>query len=462
MFSNLNRDLKHDPGSVFGSAMLVAGTTIGAGILALPAVTQDAGFLPSAATLSVVCLFSAATGLLVAEVNLAIMRQQGAAGLSVITMARATLGEAGALASSAAYVFLHYALLVAYMSKAGEIVAGASGLGLVPAAALFSGTFAALCYCSSQKLLDQLNSGLVALVVTSFLGLLVVAAGGVDAGSLTSGGDWSAVPATLPVVALAFVYHNIIPVICNALEGDASKIRTAVLAGLAIPWAMFVTWDGAILGSLDTLRAAARLPVTSLAAATQPIAAVQVSSLETSTTNTAAGGASSSSDSSSSSSSSSSAVVASRVEDPLAALSAANPVAAPLIQGFSFLAIATSYIGFILGLTDFLADALALPSGRQAPLPYAITLLPPFVVAVTNPNIFLQALDTAGTYGVLTLFGIQPAAMAWSARYGSSSSSSSMQQTQRMVPGGKVALLAIGGAAAGVILNEVLQLFTVN
>jgi amino acid permease len=62
-------------------------------------------------------------------------------------------------------------------------------------------------------------------------GLLVVAAGGVDSGSLTSGGDWSAVPATLPVVALAFVYHNIIPVICTALEGDVAKIRTAVLAG---------------------------------------------------------------------------------------------------------------------------------------------------------------------------------------------------------------------------------------
>jgi tyrosine-specific transport protein len=62
-------------------------------------------------------------------------------------------------------------------------------------------------------------------------GLLVVAAGGVNAGSLASGGDWSAVPATLPVVALAFVYHNIIPVICTALEGDVAKIRTAVLAG---------------------------------------------------------------------------------------------------------------------------------------------------------------------------------------------------------------------------------------
>jgi hypothetical protein len=39
MFSNLNRDLKHDPGSVFGSAMLVAGTTIGAGEL-MPALRQ--------------------------------------------------------------------------------------------------------------------------------------------------------------------------------------------------------------------------------------------------------------------------------------------------------------------------------------------------------------------------------------------------------------------------------------
>eukprot|EP00882_Tetradesmus_deserticola_P024572 GHRQ01026867.1.p3 GENE.GHRQ01026867.1~~GHRQ01026867.1.p3 ORF type:complete len:182 (+),score=75.77 GHRQ01026867.1:288-833(+) len=162
------------------------------------------------------------------------MRRQGAAGLSLITMARQTLGEQGALASSAAYVFLHYALLVAYMAKAGEIVAGALGLGSVPGAALFSAAFALLCYGSSQKLLDRVNSVLVGLVVASFLGLLGVAAGGVEASSLTSRGDWAAVPATLPVVALAFVYHNIIPVVCTALEGDVAKIRTAVLAGVLV------------------------------------------------------------------------------------------------------------------------------------------------------------------------------------------------------------------------------------
>lgn len=58
-----------------------------------------------------------------------------------------------------------------------------------------------------------------------------MAGSGVDVGSLVSGGDWAAVPATLPVVALAFVYHNVIPVISQALEGDVRKIRTAVVAG---------------------------------------------------------------------------------------------------------------------------------------------------------------------------------------------------------------------------------------
>eukprot|EP00878_Enallax_costatus_P045013 GHUV01053844.1.p1 GENE.GHUV01053844.1~~GHUV01053844.1.p1 ORF type:complete len:131 (+),score=14.02 GHUV01053844.1:907-1299(+) len=62
LFSNLDSKLKPDPGSVVGSALLIAGTTVGAGILALPAVTQEAGFVPAATTLTGCCLFSIATG----------------------------------------------------------------------------------------------------------------------------------------------------------------------------------------------------------------------------------------------------------------------------------------------------------------------------------------------------------------------------------------------------------------
>ncbi len=45
--------------------------------------------------------------------------------------------------------------------------------------------------------------------------------------------------------------------------------------------------------------------------------------------------------------------------DPLAALRATGgALVAPLIDAFSFLAVATSFIGFILGLNDFWSDRL--------------------------------------------------------------------------------------------------------
>ena len=58
------------PGTVIGSAALVAGTTVGAGILALPAKTLAAGLAPTATPLIGGWLFMAATGLLIAEVDL--------------------------------------------------------------------------------------------------------------------------------------------------------------------------------------------------------------------------------------------------------------------------------------------------------------------------------------------------------------------------------------------------------
>lgn len=51
--------------------MLVAGTAVGAGVLALPAVTAPAGFGASAVALVACGSYSAITGLLLAEVSYA-------------------------------------------------------------------------------------------------------------------------------------------------------------------------------------------------------------------------------------------------------------------------------------------------------------------------------------------------------------------------------------------------------
>ena len=42
-------------------------------------------------------------------------------------------------------------------------------------------------------------------------------------------------PASIPVVALAFVYHNIVPVVTSSLEGDLRRVRTALVTGTSLP-----------------------------------------------------------------------------------------------------------------------------------------------------------------------------------------------------------------------------------
>ena len=59
---------------------------------------------------------------------------------------------------------------------------------------------------------------------------------------------------------------------------------------------------------------------------------------------------------------------------------------------------------------------LQAPPGKKSPLAFVAAILPPTVLALSFPDIFFKALDYAGTYGVLLLFGLIPAAMAWSER----------------------------------------------
>lgn len=48
---------------------------------------------------------------------------------------------------------------------------------------------------------------------------------------------------------------------------------------------------------------------------------------------------------------------------------------------------------------------LKLPAGRNMPLPYVLTLVPPLILSLLDPEIFFKALDFAGTYGgILVLF----------------------------------------------------------
>ncbi|KAL3621917.1 hypothetical protein CASFOL_034113 [Castilleja foliolosa] len=129
LFSNLNQaTLKREPGSLSSAIFLVAGTTVGAGILAIPAVTQDAGFLASAVICILCWMFMVVTGLLVAEVNVNTMCELGSGGVSLVSMAKRTLGNTGVQVACWSYIFIHYALLVAYVARSSDILTNFLGI----------------------------------------------------------------------------------------------------------------------------------------------------------------------------------------------------------------------------------------------------------------------------------------------------------------------------------------------
>ncbi|XP_028073275.1 uncharacterized protein LOC114275410 [Camellia sinensis] len=404
LFSNLNQaTLKREPGSLSSAILLVSGTTVGAGILAIPAVTQESGFLASAVTCIVCWVFMVVTGLLIAEVNVKTMCELGSGGVSLVSMAMRTLGTAGVQIACWSYIFIHYALLVAYVDRSSDILTNFLGIPLWESATLFSLLFGGICFFGSQRFIGAINGVLVFGIITSFTALVVVASSDLHWDALLKA-NFGAVPASIPIIALSFVYQNVVPVICTNLEGNLSKVRTAIVLGTAIPLALFVVWNAVILGSITSFE-----------------------------------------------------IGSDKIIDPLQQLQSANRVVGPIVDVFSLLAIATSYIGFVLGLADFLADLLKLPSGQNKPLPYLLTLIPPLILSLLDPDIFFKALDFAGTYGVLVLFGILPAAMAWSDRYSNSSESSS--KLPLLVPGGKLTLSLVIGGAGFVIFSELIENF---
>lgn len=120
-----------------------------------------------------------ATGLLLAEVNANTLCELGNGGVSLTSMSERTLGRLGTGLSGFCYVLLHYCLLVAYISRAGELTA--SALALPPAAGLvlFTLGLGGTVYLTSPRQMDAINGVLCVGVVGSFLALLGVASGGV-------------------------------------------------------------------------------------------------------------------------------------------------------------------------------------------------------------------------------------------------------------------------------------------
>jgi tyrosine-specific transport protein len=410
--------VSHATGSVFGAAALVAGTTVGAGILALPTATAAAGFLPSSAALVVAWIYMTFSGLLIAELTLNRLGTTGRPGIGLLELYKGSLGQPLAQVGSAAYFFLHYAMMVAYIAQGGanvdslfnyfglqQLVQSIPGIGSL--------AFASACgialYAASSAWIEKVNNLLVVGVAATFLAIVGIGAGTADFGSLFEMANQHAdqVINCFPILFLALVYQNVVPTVVTQLEGNRSKVVQAIVGGTTVPLLMFLAWNAVVLGNVYGSG------ITDVATL-DPVASLQIEAVTT------------------------------------------GAVLGPLVSAFSSLALITSVIGFTYGLLDAWTDVFSLSTkGKdferwKLPL-YSLVFGPPLALSMANPDIFYQALEYGGAFGVSTLFLVLPPIMVWKERYGKDEKP---LVTKPLVPFGKLALGSMWKAAGTLIVEQ--------
>lgn len=349
---------------LFGGSLLIAGTSIGAGMLALPAITAFGGFVPSVVLFTLVWALMLATAFFFLDVNLSMKGEH-----NFISLAGKTLGKEGKAISWIFYLLLLYALLAAYISACIPLFSFAFSslfsikLSPVIAAFILPTLFGGFIYLGTRGI-DYLNRLLMLGLVISYFLLCGGLPQHVEPSRLIHQ-DILASFVSLPVIMTSFGYHIIIPTLVTYMNHRASLLRKALLIGSSIPFVVYLLWQVLALGSL---------PLSNLAEAWQTGTPITES----------------------------------------LAKAFHSPWIASIARFFSFFAIITSFLGISLSLSDFLTDGLRIKKTWEGKLiAILLTFMPPLIFIFSCQNSFYIALDYAGAF-VAILLGILPSLMALS------------------------------------------------
>lgn len=394
-------------GSVFGGALLIAGSCIGAGMLAIPIVTGMAGFFSSIVLFFLAWAFMTATALLLVETNGWFHKQ-----ISFLSILDHTIGRSIKAVGWITYLFLFYALLVAYISGIGTLFASffysffnlqiPDWIGSIALIVLFGW----IVYTGTRSV-DLCNRFLM-LVKVVFFGFLVIFSATYVKSELLLHVDPVYAPMSFPLLVIAFGFHNMIPSLTNYMKGDLKRVRLSIIMGSLMAFGIYLVWEVIVLGIL---------PVDQIIASLQ------------------------------------------KGKDSSQALSLyLNSTAIKIwAEGLAFFAILTSFLSQALSLVHFLADGFKVTHKKQESLSLCLlALCPPLLFALCYPQLFFKALNFAGGICAMILFGILPVAMVWIGRY------HKFMKSSYRFPFGKLSLVLVLVVAVSILFLQIANMLGSN
>lgn len=397
--------------NILGGGLIIAGTTLGAGVLAIPITSAHLGFTTSALLMLTTCLIMGYAALLMIEIDVHLGE-----GLNISTASGKILGDWGRKLASFAMILLHYALLAAYASGGASLlktVLTSQGLNLDTIWLQTGFTLIlALFILIATKAVDYLNRCLFAFKIIFFIILLGVLLPLVNTTNLTStSATFIPLYAAIPVFVTAFGYHGSIHSVVEYIGAEHSKrLIAAFIFGSLVAFSFYVIWQFVAIGALPLFGEI---------------------SFETVFRNK------------------------NDVGTFISQLNQLNPgnTINWASNGFSLVAIATSFLGVGLGLFDFFLQKTRASNNFFGRIKSGLwTFIIPLIFAIYYPQGFIFALGFAGV--ALTIIAIiLPTLMILKLR------KSKEYCPKYKAPGGNLPIKCLFLAGLGIIACEVIGWF---
>lgn len=385
-----------------GGVLLIVGTSIGGGMLALPVANAATGFWQSSLFLFVCWAFMTLGAFFILEANLYLPR-----GKHMVSMAAATLGNYGLLAAWISYLFLLYTLLSAYVSGGADVLNSLLfkiGLHLSEwqASTLFTLIFGLIVY-GGIHYVDFANRALMFGKLAVYCLLVVFIAPHVDMVHFQHG-DMSYIGGSIMILITSFGFAIIVPNLRDYFDDDVKTLKKVILIGSLIPLLCYLAWDAIIIGALPSegsqgLERLMQNPHTTSALATLLTDKIQ------------------------------------------------SPRISALFNFFTSICMLTAFLGVSLCLYSFLADGLKLRErGSHGVGLFLLTFVPPLLIVIYYPGAYIHALSYAGIFCIILLL-LLPALMCYFGR--------KKYHSVFYVPGGKISQIAVVLASIALLIKEI-------
>ena len=338
--------------TVLEGAVIIAGTSIGAGILAIPVASYPLGLPLSSILLLGLGILNLLSALLLVEAMLRTKKVEHLPGL-----AKDYLGDWGALLMSASIAFSVYGALTAYMIAGGLSLCELS-TGAIPrwVGSLAYAACAALVVWGGMWWLKNAEKALFSLMLLLAAAVILIALP--FASAKGTGIAFSAIPLAFGVMFFAYYAHQVIPSVGNAMRGDGRKFAKAVAIGMSFPILAYLVWNVVLVSAI-------------------PVADLDLARL-----------------------------AGEPVTVPLGRMVG---IVAMVAGGlFALLSTFTSFAGCAYSMVDAMQDAIHQWRHAKSSRTFIIVLvvLPSLLLALLSPHGFLRALDIVGFYGTGMLIGV--------------------------------------------------------